>query len=97
MGDSIPEMSNEVRLMVDHESYPEEALNYIEKNFNIDEDDIKEAIYHYLINDFDNIVESEEKEETPHFRQLFESYEDVIKEDSKNLYEIMSHNFQIIV
>ena len=92
-GRSIPEMSDEVRLMVDSQSYPEEALDYIKKNFDIDEDEIKEAIYHYLINDFDNIVNSEEKEETPHFRQLFESYEDVIKEESKNLYEIMSHQY----
>ena len=94
MGDSIPEMSDEVRLMVDNESYPEEALDYIEKNFGIDEDDIKEDIYHYLINDFDNIVDSEDTEEIPHFKQLFESYEDVIKEDSRNLYDIMSHQYK---
>ena len=93
LGRSISEMSDEVRLMVDNQSYPEEALDYIKKNFDIDEDEIKEAIYHYLINDFDNIVNSEDKEETSHFRQLFESYEDVIKEESKNLYEIMSQQY----
>lgn len=94
MGDSIPDMSDEIRLMTNGESYPEEALRYIEKNFDIDEEDIKEAIYHYLNNDFDNIVESEHVEEIPHFRQLFESYENIIKEESKNLYDILSNNYK---